>query len=568
MEQENSNQIDGITFTVLERAVLYARVSRDDKLNATSSLAGQLEMGREYARQKGYSVVAELAEDQRGASGAEIDLPQLNQVREMARNGEFDVLIVREIDRLSRNLAKQLIVEEELRQYNVRVEYVLGDYDDTPEGRLNKHIRATIAEYEREKIRERTTRGLRKKIKNGSVVIANPPFGYRIVRGENHNTLEIVESEAEVVRLIFELYLEGLSIWHIKKRLTEMGIPRPTVCRKFSGGIRMPVTDWNRATVHKILTNETYAGVWYYSRSTQKVYRKPDGTKGYKRIRKPRSEWIAVEVPAIISRDVFEAAQKRLNENKRLAGAPGKRDALLRRRAVCGECGYKMVVEYRGKNRSCVYYSCPARTVVRPCSQKFFRQEVVDSAVWDWIEGILQDEALLEKALQSSAAQREREREPLKRQYEAARQQIEKLSRELENSLEVLKTLRPGGRAYTALLEDVNRIEDAINRLEAQSAKLEAQLGQQLDAGQVERIKEIARQVAQGLERAREDFTLRRAVIEALDVEVRLIRENGEAVAYVTSYIGGDTAPELSITGLPDNCHRFRILLDESRQTV
>ena len=70
-------------------------------------------MGREYAKDKGYTIIAELPEDDRGVSGVNIDLPQLNKVREMARAGQFDILIVRELDRLSRNLAKQLIVEDE-----------------------------------------------------------------------------------------------------------------------------------------------------------------------------------------------------------------------------------------------------------------------------------------------------------------------------------------------------------------------------------------------------------------------------------------------------------------------
>lgn len=70
-------------------------------------------MGKEYAEGKGYSIVAELAEDDRGASGASMDLPQLHQVFSMAQAGEYDVLVVREMDRLSRRLAKQLIIEEE-----------------------------------------------------------------------------------------------------------------------------------------------------------------------------------------------------------------------------------------------------------------------------------------------------------------------------------------------------------------------------------------------------------------------------------------------------------------------
>ena len=147
-----------------KRAVLYARVSSDDRGKDGRNLAGQLDMCREYAHEHGWHVVADLAEDDRGASGASFDLPQLDRVREMAHDGGFDVLVVREIDRLSRSLAKQLIVEEELKRNGVEIAYVLADYDDTPEGRLMKHVRATVAEYEREKIKERMVRGRRLKV--------------------------------------------------------------------------------------------------------------------------------------------------------------------------------------------------------------------------------------------------------------------------------------------------------------------------------------------------------------------------------------------------------------------
>ena len=127
-----------------KRAVLYARVSGDDRGKEGRNLAGQLEMGRKYAEEHGYTVVAELPEDDRGASGAVLDLPQLNRAREMAAGSEFDVLVVREMDRLSRALAKQLFVEQELKRSGVTIEYVLGEYPDTPEGGLMKHIKACL----------------------------------------------------------------------------------------------------------------------------------------------------------------------------------------------------------------------------------------------------------------------------------------------------------------------------------------------------------------------------------------------------------------------------------------
>ena len=127
-----------------ERAVLYARVSGDDTKNDGRNLHSQLEMCREYAHAQGWIVIDELEENDK--SGADFDLPRLNEALEMARAGQFDVLVTRELDRFARKLAKQLIIEGEFRRAGVQCEYVLGEYPDTPEGRLNKHIRATIAE--------------------------------------------------------------------------------------------------------------------------------------------------------------------------------------------------------------------------------------------------------------------------------------------------------------------------------------------------------------------------------------------------------------------------------------
>ena len=192
-----------------KRAVLYARTSYYDRGNNGRNLAGQLEMCREYALSRGWRVVAELAEDDRGVSGASFDLPELNKALEMARVGGFDVLVVRELDRFARNLAKQLIVEGEFKQAGVDVEYVLGEYDDTPEGNMMKNIRAVIAEYERLKIAERTRRGRRRKVKKGHVSVAQqPPYGYRTAENGGKNTLEIYEPEARIIRLIFEWYTD------------------------------------------------------------------------------------------------------------------------------------------------------------------------------------------------------------------------------------------------------------------------------------------------------------------------------------------------------------------------
>ena len=192
-----------------KRAVLYARVSSDDRGKDGRNLAGQIEMCKDFALDQGWEIVAELSEDDRGASGASFELPELNRARDMAQAREFDVLVVREIDRLSRKLAKQLIVEEQLTRAGVEVVYVLANYENTPEGRLNKHIRATIAEYEREKIAERMVRGRRQVVRSGKIMLHGnkPPYGYRL--SADKKNLIIQEEEAAIVRLMYTWYVDG-----------------------------------------------------------------------------------------------------------------------------------------------------------------------------------------------------------------------------------------------------------------------------------------------------------------------------------------------------------------------
>ncbi|MBW7959640.1 MAG: recombinase family protein, partial [Candidatus Promineofilum sp.] len=310
-----------------KRAVLYARVSGDDRNNATSSITGQLDLCRQYALDSGYQVIAELSEDdRRPTSGASWDLPQLNQALEMARAGSYDILITRELDRLARNLAKQLVIEEQLQASGVTVEYVYGDYTDTPEGQLNKQIRAVIAEYEREKIRQRMVGGRRRKVAGGEVLVhGNPPYGYRLAEVDGRARLEIVDDMAQVVRLIFGLYLDDcLGTSAIARRLNDLGIPAPSVAKNTAAP--QAAKGWSHSAVNRILHNETYAGIWRYG--------KRHTTAGKMH---PEEQHITVSVPAIIGRDIFQQAQEQCRRNFNNSKRNTKGQYLLARRCYCGE---------------------------------------------------------------------------------------------------------------------------------------------------------------------------------------------------------------------------------------
>lgn len=143
----------------------------------------------------------------------------------------------------------------------------------------------------------------------------------------------------------------------------------------------------------------------------------------------------------------------------------------------------------------------------------------------------------------------------LQSQLDAADSKLSELNQELTELLNVLKDLKKGGKAYAAVLADIDRVEDAIGKVEVQRNKIKAQLNQVvLSSEDKDRLREFAAKVSAGIEKARKDFDLRKAIIDLLDVQVRLIREDGKAIAYVTCILYDyEIRKELSTT---INCGR------------
>jgi len=524
-----------------KRALLYARVSGDDRRKEGRNLAGQLEMCREYAHERGYEIVDELSEDDRGASGYEINLPTLNRVRDMATAGEFDVLVVRELDRLSRNLAKQLVVEEELRRNGVHVEYALAEYPDTPEGNLQKHVKAAIAEYEREKIRERMVRGRRLKVKAGHVLLhSTPPYGYQRATNETtgKDTLAPFEPEARIVRLIFHWYAYGddgqgpLSIRAIAKKLTEMRVPtRHDTTPDCRGSKKQGHGHWHPGTIGKYLSSETFVGTWHYS-------------KGHN-ADNPRHEWLPVEVPPLIDTRTWETVQKRRKLNRDTAKRNMKYQYLVRRRLTCGLCGMKMGC-HTGTKRTqkgkyiYLYYQCPAthgNTFVRECNLPLFRAKAVDRAVWRWIEGLILDPENLASALRELQAESQRTNQPLHERLGILDEQIA----DHEGQYQRLLDLYVGGQfPREMLMERKLRLEKTIASLTEERKKLaESLAASAITDEDVARIEEFANTIAQGL--ANVTFEDQCRVIDLLEFHSTLTVEDGRKVAYAQCVLGKET---------------------------
>lgn len=519
------------TLTVLERAVLYARVSGDDTRTEGRNLAGQLDMGREYANSKGYLVVAELSEDDKGATGVAVDLPQLNKIRDMAHAGQFDVLIVREIDRLSRSLAKQLIIEEELKRSGVRIEYVLANYDDTLEGQLSKNIRATIAEYEREKINQRMTRGKQLAAKAGKALLAGmAPYGYSKVEENGRTTLVICEHEARVVRLIFRWYVQGMSLKSIIKALNRLAIPTWADSRKegYRVSKQRDTGKWALGSLTKLLDNETYAGVWYYGKRDSR-----------KKKTNPRSQWIPIKVPEIISRDTWEAAQMRKAHNKENGKRHFKHEYLLYKRAVCG-CGYRRLCHTSKTDKVRMYYRCPGRgntfDTVRKCILPSFRAEQVDAAVWQWIKSFLTNPMTLAEGLAEYHERKEEEIAPMKDRLAV----IEDLLTSNRTQLNRLLDLYLGGDfPKEVLTERKKQLEKTIQDLEIEKVAIVAHLEEaQMSQEQLQVLQNFAALVREELDSLEQDYEGRYRIVELLNVQATLTTEEDQKVIYVRCILG------------------------------
>ena len=513
--------------------VLYARVSGDDRGKDGRNLAGQLEMGREYAQKHGYHVVAELAEDDRGASGAEIDLPQLTRIRDMAQANEFDVLVVRELDRLSRNLAKQLIIEQELKSAGVAIEYVLGEYPDTPEGNLQKHIKASVAEYERLKTAQRTKRGKLLKARSGKVLVfARSPYGYKVV----DSMLTVYEPEANTVRLIYDWYTHGgedgepLPVRAIVRKLNELGAPTAGD-RPDNGGVvkQQGYGKWGRSTINRILSNETYSGTWHYNKWKR---------VGKAHQRRLRDEWIPVKVPAIVDRQTWDAAQARKQRNREYAKRNRKYSYLLGGLLTCGDCGARVYsLPCKGK----LYYRCSrsrGEVLGQPCNAKSFRADAVDDTVWRWVEALMTDPVMLTEGLQVEQEEREQANAPLRQRVAVVDDLLADNQRQLERLLDLYLS---GDFGKEILMERKTRLETTIGALSGERKGLIAQVeARTLTDDQLQDIEDFAARIAGGLEGEIGDFETKRAILEALDVKAALTVEDGEQVAYAYCLSYGD----------------------------
>ena len=199
------------------------------------TIASQTAALIEFAKTHELEVPKEWVFEDEGYSGATLERPGLERVRDLAAEGQIQVVLAYAPDRLSRKYAYQILLIEELARHGVETLFVKAPQGASAEDQLLVQFQGMIAEYERAQILERSRRGKRHRARAGEVsVMSGAPYGYRYIRksDEAPASYAVIEAEARVVQRVYEMYtVEGLSIGAITRRLNERRHPDPQAKR-------------------------------------------------------------------------------------------------------------------------------------------------------------------------------------------------------------------------------------------------------------------------------------------------------------------------------------------------
>jgi len=377
------------------KAAIYCRVSTEDQEREGTSLDSQFKACQDKAQELEYEI-GEKYMIRETFSGLSLERPKLSQLRQWVRDKEVDAIVVYTLDRLSRDPVHFIILQEEMKRSGVGLILVTEDLDNSDLGLLIAHIKGYAAKLEAEKIKERTIRGKRARALAGKLPANSHArlYGYSYIpgKGVGEGIRYINEKQAAVVKKIYQWLLEGLSTDAITYRLRELGIHTPS-----GKGY------WIRSTVLRILKNPGYCGKTYAFTCTYGMpkYRlKPDTKrKNTGIIWKPREQWVEIPgaTPAIISEELFDAAQEKLAENRRLATRNKQHDYLLSGHIYCARCGRAFwgapgAKSRGGKHYEYPFYQCSGRlkkvTPVRCCNKQYNARKLEES-IWAEVDKVL-----------------------------------------------------------------------------------------------------------------------------------------------------------------------------------
>lgn len=336
------------------RVALYLRVSTDRQVKGDVSLPSQRKLTRQHSLQQGWEIVEEYVEP---GLTADDRRPVFQQMIERACDADhpFDIILVHAFSRFYRDHVGMELTVRKLRKHGVTVISMTQVVGEDPSSQLVRQMIGLFDEYSSKENAKQVTRAMRENASQGFWNGATPPLGYTIVAAEQRGQkikkkLAVDAIEAELVHLIFRLYLEGDS----ETGAPPMGIKDVVSWLNAKGYQTRQGGSFGVGALHHVLTNTAYTGRWKYGVRNSKTGEKH-----------PEASIVEIAVPRILDDAVFDAAQTKLKaHNPRMTSVRANAGPiLLTGLAVCAHCGAGMTQRTgTSKNgRVYTYYTCGSR---------------------------------------------------------------------------------------------------------------------------------------------------------------------------------------------------------------
>ena len=325
------------------RVGLYIRLSREDgDKEESSSVTNQREILKRYvSEQENFFIVKEYVDD--GYTGTNFDRPGFKRMIEDIEAGIIDTVITKDLSRLGRErLGGGHYTEIYFPEHNVRYIALLDNIDTYFDAGMNDMapFKGVINDMYVRDISKKIRSSLIERKKAGNFLGVTAPYGYE-KDSNNKFHLVINEKEAEIVKRVFRLYLEGNGLTRIAQILTKDGVPVPGESRNIGKTRKTALySSWKQTTIRRILDNRVYLG------ELVQFKRRKINYKSKRRITVPEEERYICKGTheAIIDEESFNAVQNILKKNKSFKGT--KHDYLFKGLLFCSECGARLNVTY------------------------------------------------------------------------------------------------------------------------------------------------------------------------------------------------------------------------------
>ena len=416
----------------------YCRISVDEELDRdNTSIENQKAIIADFVKDKFPGSSLSFFED-RDRSGYTFEQREgYQRMRKGLLNHSYDILVVKDFSRFSRRNSRGLVELEDLRDAGVRI-ISIGEGIDFPndDDWLKIQFQFLINEMPVTDASKKVRAVVNRRQKDGKWICA-APYGYKI---NARQEFEVVPTEAEIVRKIFQLYIEGWGYKRIANYLTDEGIPTPRMSereRKEAEGKeykRAVKSEWAIVSVQGILENDFYIGTLRQSKYTRAKINGKD-------VRKDEDEQIVIENhhQAIIEyRDFRIVEELRRSRSKSDYRGVKKYENTYTGFLVCGDCGSPMFSMSRPDLRDAYRCGTYHRRGLKGCTSHYIRVDTLDALLKDYLRKVRETSADMIAKLQSDIQKQDEDLE----EKETAADNMEEVLQELQEELKIAKRQR------------------------------------------------------------------------------------------------------------------------------